>query len=122
MRLPAGAIVRLLYLAFRILTGLRTTQLPDHATALTAAGFTMAAEHRSLAGLLATELWLYSPAASSAYTPCMNLPPQRPKTHYPPDPVPDPEPPSPSLAEPDPGVFHHDVAPPKPTCQPASDE
>jgi hypothetical protein len=28
------------------------------------------------------------------------------------DPIPNPEPPSPSLAEPDPGVFHHDPAPP----------
>jgi hypothetical protein len=43
------------------------------------------------------------------YTPCMQLPPQRPKTPHPPDPVPDPEPPSPSLPEPDPGVFHHDI-------------
>jgi hypothetical protein len=29
-----------------------------------------------------------------------------------PDPIPNPEPPSPSLAEPDPGVFHHDPVPP----------
>jgi hypothetical protein len=28
------------------------------------------------------------------------------------DPIPNPEPPSPSLAEPDPGVFHHDPVPP----------
>jgi hypothetical protein len=30
-----------------------------------------------------------------------------------PDPIPNPEPPSPPLAEPDPGVFHHDPSPPK---------
>jgi SAM-dependent methyltransferase len=100
MHLPARALVRALYLGFRILTGLRTTNLPDHPAALTAAGFTLAAQHHSLAGLLTSELW--------EYTPAMQLPPQRPKPPYPPDPVPDPEPPSPSLAEPDPGVFHHE--------------
>jgi SAM-dependent methyltransferase len=54
---PARALIRLLYLAFRLLTGLRTTHLPDHAAALTAAGFHRLAHHHSLAGLLATELW-----------------------------------------------------------------
>ena len=38
----------------------------------------------------------------------MQLPPQRPRTDQPADPVPDPEPPSPSLPAPDPGVFHPD--------------
>jgi SAM-dependent methyltransferase len=114
MRFPARVLIHLLYLAFRILTGLRTTQLPDHAAALTAAGFTLAARHLSLAGLLTTEIW--------EYTPSMHLPPQRSKTPYPPDPVPDPEPPSPSLPEPDLGVFHHDVATPKSARQATSDE
>jgi SAM-dependent methyltransferase len=127
MRFPARALVRLLYFAFRILTGLRTTTLPDHAAALTAAGLSLTAQHRSLAGLLTTELWAYeiqscTPAGPAEYTPSMNLPPQRPKTPQPPDPVPDPEPVSPSLPEPDPGVFHHDVAAPKSTCQTPSDE
>jgi SAM-dependent methyltransferase len=127
MRFPAHALIRLLYFAFRILTGLRTTALPDHAAALTAAGITLTAQHRSLAGLLTTELWAYkiqpyAPAPQPEYTPSMQLPPQRPKTPSPPDPVPDPEPPSPSLAEPDPGVFHHDVAAPVSTCQTPSDE
>ncbi len=103
MRWPARTLVRALYLAFRILTGLRITALPDHADALTSAGFSPIAQHRSLAGLLTTELW--------EYTPAMHLPPQRPKTPYPPDPVPDPEPASPSLPEPDPGVFHPEVPP-----------
>lgn len=38
------------------------------------------------------------------------LPPQKPKIATIPDPVPDPEPASPSLAEPDLGVYHHDPA------------
>jgi hypothetical protein len=65
MRLPARALVRSLYLSFRILTGLRTTRLPDHAAALATAGFTLAARHTSLAGLLSTELWAYTPAAGA---------------------------------------------------------
>ncbi len=104
LRWPARVLVRLLYLAFRLLTGLHTTCLPDHATALTAAGFARVAQRTSLAGLLTTELW--------AYTPAMLLPPQRPRGEPLPDPVPDPEPASPSLPEPDPGVFHPDPAPP----------
>jgi len=57
MRWPARALVRALYLAFRILTGLRTTTLPNHAAALTAAGFTRIDQRPSLAGLLTTEIW-----------------------------------------------------------------
>jgi ubiquinone/menaquinone biosynthesis C-methylase UbiE len=57
MRIPARVLVRSLYFAFRILTGLRTTQLPDHATPLTQAGLTRRALHHSLAGILTTELW-----------------------------------------------------------------
>jgi SAM-dependent methyltransferase len=60
---PARAYVRLLYLAFRILTGLRTTKLPDHASALLRCGFTRIAVQRALFGLLTTELWR-SPSAS----------------------------------------------------------
>lgn len=57
MRLPARIIVRALYLAFRIITGLRTTRLPDHATPLAHAGLRRVDHHDSLAGLLTTELW-----------------------------------------------------------------
>ena len=57
MRFPARIYIRSLYLAFRILTGLRTTRLPDHATPLTRSGFARIAHHRSLAGLLTSELW-----------------------------------------------------------------
>ncbi len=53
------AYVRSLYLAFRILTGLRVTHLSDPAAALTAAGFHRIAQHQTLDGLLYTELWQY---------------------------------------------------------------
>ncbi|MBB5328678.1 class I SAM-dependent methyltransferase [Tunturiibacter gelidoferens] len=61
MRLPAKILVRTLYLAFRILTGLRTTQLPDHASPLQQAGLTRIAHRHRLAGLLITELWQLNP-------------------------------------------------------------
>lgn len=57
LRLPAKLLVRFLYLAFRIATGLRTTRLPDHDRSLTAAGLERIASHKSLFGLLFTELW-----------------------------------------------------------------
>lgn len=57
MRLPARFIVRFLYLGFRILTGLRTTRLPNYTTPLIQAGLTRIKCHYSLAGLLTTELW-----------------------------------------------------------------
>jgi ubiquinone/menaquinone biosynthesis C-methylase UbiE len=47
----ARAYIRGLYFAFHLLTGLRVTQLPDPAAALTAAGFHRIAHHESLAGL-----------------------------------------------------------------------
>jgi len=57
MRLPARAYIRSLYFAFRVLTGLRATELPDHATPLHKSGFTRKAHHHLLAGILTTELW-----------------------------------------------------------------
>jgi SAM-dependent methyltransferase len=57
MRLPAQALIRGLYSAFRVLTGLRTSRLPDHATRLTQAGLVLIAAECSFAGLLSTELW-----------------------------------------------------------------
>jgi SAM-dependent methyltransferase len=53
----AALYIRFLYLAFRILTGLRVTHLPDPPSALTAAGFTLLARHQFLYGLLYTEIW-----------------------------------------------------------------
>ncbi len=57
MRWPARIYIRLLYLAFRILTGLRVTRLPDLPAALHGAGLAPVAVHRSLFGMLTTELW-----------------------------------------------------------------
>ncbi len=57
MHLPAKFFIRSLYLAFRLLTGLRTTHLPDHTTPLTRAGLTRISHQHRLAGLLITELW-----------------------------------------------------------------
>jgi hypothetical protein len=57
LRLPAKLYIRFLYLAFRLLTGLRTTHLPDHATPLSRTGLTRTHQHLSLFGLLTTEIW-----------------------------------------------------------------
>jgi SAM-dependent methyltransferase len=57
MRWPAWALVRGLYLAFRVLTGLRVTRLPDYAAALEACGFELAAERRFLGGLLVAQVF-----------------------------------------------------------------
>lgn len=57
--LPAQIFVRSLYFAFRVLTGLRTTRLPDHASVLSAAGFTRIGHQVFLSGMLATELWQF---------------------------------------------------------------
>jgi SAM-dependent methyltransferase len=53
----AALYIRALYLAFRILTGLRVTHLPNPQSALTAAGFDRIARHEILYGLLYTEIW-----------------------------------------------------------------
>jgi|UPI00047EB231 SAM-dependent methyltransferase len=57
MRLPAQVLVRSLYLAFHILTGLRTTSLPHHASCLSAAGFARVDRKLYLGGILSAELW-----------------------------------------------------------------
>lgn len=56
LRLPAWLYVRVLYLCFRILTGLRTTRLPDHSSAMDGAGLVCIGRKHLLAGLLATEI------------------------------------------------------------------
>jgi len=57
LHLPAKALVRGLYLAFRLLTGLRVTRLPDHAGCLSAAGLQRVDRRMFLSGILTTELW-----------------------------------------------------------------
>lgn len=57
MRAPAGLLVRTLYLAFRVLTGLRINHLPDHGAALMAAGFTRIECRGRMGGILTAERW-----------------------------------------------------------------
>jgi len=53
----AAAYIRALYFAFRVLTGLRVTRLPDAQGPLERAGFTRVARKEFLGGLIYTELW-----------------------------------------------------------------
>jgi len=57
LELPARIMIRGLYLAFRILTELRTTRLPRHDAVLSKAGFKRIDQQTFLAGILTTELW-----------------------------------------------------------------
>ena len=61
MCLPVWIYIRSLYFAFRLITGLRVTRLPDHNSAFRQAGLRRVACHYSLAGMLTTELWAKSP-------------------------------------------------------------
>lgn len=56
-RLVAGPLVWGLYCAFGWLTGLEVRRLPDHATALRQAGFSLETRRAWLGGLLISELW-----------------------------------------------------------------
>jgi ubiquinone/menaquinone biosynthesis C-methylase UbiE len=53
----AQPVVWLLYRAFGLLTGLAVRKLPDYASALRAAGFTLRQRRSFLGGLLAAEIW-----------------------------------------------------------------
>lgn len=55
--LIARPLVAFLYLAFRLLTGLRIRRLPDHAVALQNAGFHLQAQKSQLFALLSSEIW-----------------------------------------------------------------
>jgi hypothetical protein len=67
-----------------------------------------------LLAMLATRFWQRGAEtilANDNPLPLLTPPlPVAPVAHFSTDPLPDPEPAVPSLAEPDPGVFHHDVA------------
>ncbi len=52
-----GAVIRSLYAAFRVTTGLRVTHLPDYRPALRSVGFELRREEPALGGLLVSELW-----------------------------------------------------------------
>lgn len=56
-RLFARPLVSSLYRAFGLLTGLRQRRLPDHASALRAAGFELVRRRTWFFGLLVSELW-----------------------------------------------------------------
>jgi ubiquinone/menaquinone biosynthesis C-methylase UbiE len=56
-RYIAAAIVRVLYGAFRLTTGLRVKQLPDYNSALERAGFRKQRETLKCGGLLAASIW-----------------------------------------------------------------
>lgn len=57
LRSLAKVLVGGLYFAFGVLTGLRVTELPDHAGAMRAAGLERVEQRLSLGGILATEIW-----------------------------------------------------------------
>jgi hypothetical protein len=55
---PFGAVyIQALYVAFRLLTGLKVSRLPDTEAAMFRAGMTRIARHSFLGGLIYTELW-----------------------------------------------------------------
>ncbi|HWE87634.1 MAG TPA: methyltransferase domain-containing protein [Terracidiphilus sp.] len=56
-RVVARPLVALLYLAFRVMTGLRVRRLPEHVEAMEEAGFVLRARRRWLGGLLVAEKW-----------------------------------------------------------------
>ncbi|HEY9139129.1 MAG TPA: class I SAM-dependent methyltransferase [Terriglobus sp.] len=57
MWLPSRIVVRLLYLAFRILTGLCTQHLPPYANILRLYGWHLSEQQTRLGGLLVSQLW-----------------------------------------------------------------
>ncbi|MDR3774376.1 MAG: class I SAM-dependent methyltransferase [Terracidiphilus sp.] len=66
-RLVARPLVAGLYLIFGWLTGLVVRTLPDHASALRGAGFTLEERRARLAGLLISELWAAGPPNSPSH-------------------------------------------------------
>ena len=56
-RVWTRAVIRGLYAAFRVSTGLRVTRLPNYAAALAQQGYSLRAEKNKLAGLLQSSLW-----------------------------------------------------------------
>ena len=55
--LLATPLIAFLYRAFRLLTNLRLTHLPNHQSALENSGWTLQASHPHLSGLLISQLW-----------------------------------------------------------------
>lgn len=59
-RLVAWPLVKVLYLSFGLLTGLRVGRLPRHHDALSSAGFILDQKSTTLGGLLVSEFWVLS--------------------------------------------------------------
>lgn len=57
-RFFAGPLIRALYWAFELLTGLPVRELPDHASALKDSGFVLKMRRSWLGGLLVSEWWV----------------------------------------------------------------
>ncbi len=57
-RLIARPLVAVLYRTFGLLTGLAIRRLPNHHSALAAAGFTLARQRSFLGGILIAQLWI----------------------------------------------------------------
>ncbi len=56
-KLWTGAIIRALYAAFRVTTGLRVNRIPQHEAIFLSAGFHRQESHIATGGLLISELW-----------------------------------------------------------------
>jgi SAM-dependent methyltransferase len=56
-RLWTWVVIRGLYVAFRVTTGLPVTRLPNYGAALAKEGYRLRCEERALAGLLHSSLW-----------------------------------------------------------------
>jgi ubiquinone/menaquinone biosynthesis C-methylase UbiE len=56
-RVWTHAVIRFLYAAFRFMTGLRVTRLPNYVAALEGAGYSLFSEKKILGGLLHSSLW-----------------------------------------------------------------
>ncbi len=61
LRVPGWLLIRGLYLAFRMVTGLRVTRVPAYRGPLRLARFVRVREHLEMGGLLTTELWRVRP-------------------------------------------------------------
>jgi SAM-dependent methyltransferase len=117
-RRVAAIYIRALYAAFRLLTGLRVTSLPDPASELRRAGFTLQNRREWMSGFVYTEIWqrgsgpppIAARVAANSSAMLTDSPSLSP-THPPQDAQPNPEPAVPSLPGPDPGVFHHEPTP-----------
>ncbi len=57
LRMPGKLLIRGLYLAFRVLTGLRVTRVPTYREPLRLARLVRVGEHLEMGGLLTTQLW-----------------------------------------------------------------